>query len=496
MDKLIYTGDQDELVKAAGTLVTFFEDVPGAKSASSNSFSEEMMRKFVPDDQHFGIHLIAMGCGEDYGFNKNGDWWTRKGLEHSDGKYGTHTFVSNGHFFREHKNRDPEEAIGSIKAAEYNKPMQRAELVVHGSKRNAEEEYELAKKGKVLSFSMSARVPNDECSCCGNLAKKSSLYCAHLKKAMTKWQPQFNKFAYAINHEPKFFDISRVANPADRIAHHLEYLFDPEAMAKAASENGSDFLFSDLQAKLAGVKLPEERQMGCSTSKRQSWLQKLAAAEEYLWHLSNRPNQVAKDQKYFYVKNAATFAFDPYAATDAQVQYCRTLEPDVLWREMVKQAAVFPFLPFYAYTMGTTIKSASEDPVFQLAQERYLPNAFRNAVQQESDVTLEALFQPAPEAKQASFDPNHSIADLARHYTVNQPLLNTRIIRICSDAPELGGTGIKVASDNADQVARAQAVAHAYAMYKVAFTEALSEQYGQNSIDEPLLLLIAYQTKA
>ena len=496
MDKLIYTGDQDELVKAAGVLVTFFEDIRGIKSASSNSFSDEMMRAWVPDDRHFGIHLIAMGCGEDYGFNKNGDFWNRSGLEHEDGDYGTHTFVSDGHFFREHNNRDLQHKIGDIKAAAYNKRMQRSELVVHGDKARAEDEYQQAKAGKALSFSMSARVPYDECSCCHKKAKSSKNYCEHAKRHMTKWLPEFSKFAFVYNDRPKFFDISRVKNPADRIAHHIQYLFDEDEMAKAASENGSDFLFSDLQPKLAGVKLPVELQLGCSTPERQALLQKLASAEEYLWHVFDRPDQVSKDQKYVYVKNAATYAFDPYCISDNQVEWMRAQEPDVMWREFVKRGAVLPFLPFYAYVHGCTIKEASEDPTFQLAQTRYLPFAFRKALETEADLTLESLFQTAPREKLAGYDPTSHLADIAAACTLAQPMLNTRILRICSDSPEPCGSGVKSASDNADQAAQAQAVAHAYAIYKVAFVEAMSEHHGRNIIDEPSLLLIAYPTKA
>lgn len=500
MDKIIYTGDNDALVTACNGVLAVFFDGGHVKSAASSAFSDKLIRANIPDDDHFGIHLIAMGCGEDYGFNKNGDWWTRDGLVHESGNYGTHTFVKNGAYYLEHNNRGPEVARGKIKAAAYNYPMQRSELIVWGSKRKAEDDYQMAKSGKTLTFSMSARVPDDECSCCGQRAKKSRDYCRHLKLSMTQWLPQFSKFAYAINHKPNFFDISRVKNPADRIAHWLEYIMPETEMAKAASANGSDFLFSDIQAKLAGVNLPEESRLGCSTAARQAILEKLAAHERYHHHVMERPDQVAKDQKFWFAKQAAPYAFNPFAVTDQEISIMRKLDPDVLFGHLVKRSAVLPFLTFYSYVNGVTVKQASEDPIFLHAQENYLPGMFTHALSMPADSSIEDLFTVAPSAKIAACvteDPIDKVMDeVADKTTVKEPEVKVRILRICSGTPEPCGSGVKTASElSNEQAAKAQAMAHAYAMYKVALVEAVLDRNEQMSVDEPSLLLITYPQK-
>ena len=84
----------------------------------------------------------------------------------------------------------------------------------------------MAKQGKALSFSMSCRVPNDRCSICGNEAKSISAYCEHLGRRMGQYDNDMRKYAFAYNDKPTFFDISRVKNPADRIAHFLSYSFN------------------------------------------------------------------------------------------------------------------------------------------------------------------------------------------------------------------------------------------------------------------------------
>ena len=494
MNKLIYTGDQEDLVRAAGQIITFFEDVRGIKSAASNSFSDEMMRQFVPDDDHFGVHAIAMGSGEDYGFNKNGDFWTRDGLVKR-----CNTFVTHGHFFREHNNRDPKLKIGDVKAAAYNAPQQRVELIMHGNKRKAEREYARAKAGKSSSYSMSARVPDDECSICGKRAKRSSVYCDDLKKHMTEWMPRHQKFAYAINHEPTFFDISDVENPADRIAHHLQYIWGDQdrEMAKAASA-GEIFLFSDMQAKLAGVDLPEDVTLGYSETTGRLLLEKLAATEEYIEQATDRPkNFSASDLKFAFLKSAAVYGFDPTEVQDSQLEALRGVEPDILFYQMAKQAAVFPFFPFYCYVTGKTTKQASEDPVYQYASESLLHRIFRNAMAKQADVSIESLFIPASLDKAAAAgmpEPTQKVmAQVSESFSIQPKIAKSRILRICADMPDPGGCGVKGASGVTDDIKRsALTYTQAYAMYKVAFVQAAAELAGNSIIDEPSLILITY----
>lgn len=144
--------DQAELIKAAGKIVTLVDGSSNQriKSAASSAVSEQLIRENLPDDNHFAVHLIALGDGEEYGPNRNNDYFSKR----ANKKYHP-TFVSHGHFFREHNNRDPKNAIGIVKASAHNDDMSRVELIIHGDKKKAEEEYELLKKDASLSFSMS-----------------------------------------------------------------------------------------------------------------------------------------------------------------------------------------------------------------------------------------------------------------------------------------------------------------------------------------------------
>ena len=493
MNKLIYTGDQDELLKASGQLVTFFENLHGVKSAASSSFSDEFMRQHIPDDSHFGSHLIAMGAGEQWGFNKNGDHFPKAALK----KY-HQTFVKNGHFFREHKNTDPKYKIGDIKAAAYNPEMDRIELIVWGDKRKAEPEYQRAKSGATSSYSMSCRVPGDFCSICNNFSKKASLYCDHARRHMTRWLPEHKKFAYVRNDDPNFFDISDVKNPADRTAHSIEYLFSPEdqELAKAASTIDESFLFSELQAKQAGVNLPEEVVLGCLDSRKQSWLTKLAQMEEYVELVLKGSGNVVRDAQYYFTKSAAAHAFDNQDLTDSQIEVLRSVEPDITWHRLAKQAAVLPFLSFYRIFSNQTLKQAQENPVYQHAKQ-LLPTLFRDTLLKQASAELENLFEPASSIKMSAclYDPtmaalNQEIGDA---FSIAMSRLRPRMIQNCAKYEDEAEASVKFAGAITDSD-KQQAVRYvsAYAMYKLSFVQAVTDLCSDCLIDDPQQVLIAF----
>jgi hypothetical protein len=403
-----------------------------------------------------------------------------------------HTFVKNGHYFREHRNHDPKQAIGSIRAAAYNPDMHRGEVIVWGDKKKAEKEYEEAKSGKPLDFSMSAKVRGDICSICGQFSRRSKDYCVHAKKHMTQWMPKYSKFVYVDNVEPNFFDISSVENRADRIARHLEIMFAPGDMEKAAGVN--DFLFSDMLAEREGILLPDSFQIGCFKPENQQWLIKLAATEAYVNAANNTPDEVAKDGKFEFLKQAACFAFDGQI-TDDQLAAMRRVEPSILFGYLVKQAAVLPFKLFFAYATNQSIKAASEDPVYQHAQDNVLPNVFRDLLTSPSDYETEIMFEPAGNAKLAacpiSYGDETILNQLAHDNSISPSRVSSRVLNICAGSA-VQPAAIKQASVTCDpaQTAKAKVVAKAYAFYKIAFCDAVTEINGQEIIDDAALLLL------
>lgn len=177
------------------------------------------------------IHVIALGADECYGPNRNGDSFTKESCRKYHG-----TFKKYARWFREHDHYDPEKSYGIVKFSAFNEKLGRVELIValNGTKeaaqRNkglvADKELEALERGEDLGVSMACKVAYDVCSGCGNKARNRMEYCGPEK--CTKYGGlKFNigktfddgHILRAFNPEPKWFDISYVAVPADRIAY-------------------------------------------------------------------------------------------------------------------------------------------------------------------------------------------------------------------------------------------------------------------------------------
>lgn len=360
--------DQAELIKAAGKIVTLVDGSSNQriKSAASSAVSEQLIRENLPDDNHFAVHLIALGDGEEYGPNRNNDYFSKR----ANKKYHP-TFVSHGHFFREHNNRDPKNAIGIVKASAHNADMSRVELIIHGDKKKAEEEYELLKKDASLSFSMSCKIATDVCNCCGNKAANRSQYCDCMKHHAGEYMPEFKKFAYVDNPDPVFFDISRVKSPADRIAHYLEYV--DGALSKAAHAH-KPILGAEL-ADLEGVNLPHSPDEYFNQQERKI-LQKLAYNEAYLENVFKGAD-VPRDNKYNFTKYALNMMVPRDTADKSIVEGLCAHDLPILMRKLATAKVILPFKSFYSMINGEDPETLDFDPTYKHACAA-VPNTFRS----------------------------------------------------------------------------------------------------------------------
>ncbi len=495
--------DQEELIKAAGRVATLIEGNSHIKEASSSAISRDLIANNMPDKDHFMVHLVAMGDGEAYGPNRNGDYWPKKANQtYHD------TFVSNGHFFREHNNRDPKEAIGIVKASAYNEDMNRIELIIHGDKTKAEEEYSLAKEGKALSFSMSARVPNDRCNICSNVATKSANYCTHLKHKMNQYLPEFQKYAYAINDKPTFFDISRVKNPADRIAHYLDYGFDND-LKKAASVGG--VIFSDELAKAEGVVIPDVASLPSEDIK---ILEKLASAEAYLKDYLNGAD-IPKDERYNFVKYALESLNTGEDVSQEEMNAIRSIQPGTLFYKFAKAGTILPFGAFMSYVRDKSISDTLASDFYKAAcsccsgdDKGMLGGMFGKLLNMGGSCggvsmgDADSMFGASPKSIAMSDEGGDEVQSLMdsvsnRHDHLKKPDV-TRIVRITISQP-MGS--IKMASTQtsdyeASTLDEAEKSVALYGMYKVAAIKSRLKADPNFVFDDSAALRLAYQSIA
>jgi hypothetical protein len=201
------------------------------------------------------ILVNALGAGEYWGSNINGDYFPEGSLIHEGPDYGYKTFY-NAHPFKHHVNKDPDKSFGDVVLAVWHPHMKRVELIIAIDRARAErvaaqDVVDKLDAGQFPDVSMGCRVPYDLCSVCTDWPKyrraqstfdprihptvgKAVLayhktdpirglsptrhdYCEHLTQMLNKILQDGRK-VYMINDYPRFFDLSFVFIGADKTA--------------------------------------------------------------------------------------------------------------------------------------------------------------------------------------------------------------------------------------------------------------------------------------
>lgn len=256
--------------------------------------------KYVPDeiatfaktaksnDDWVYLHLIAMTASDFYGCNRNGDFFYETDLlglqEPSEAaknmgiyqgkqlpRYKTFFQAS---VYQHHKNKPHlgHPRFGEVCVVAYNHIMHRVELVIKVYRKNCEvggikylgdpRTCERAIKGEPIAFSMGCRVPGDFCSITGRFNKTVAEYGSYLKNMMGQILSDGRR-VYAINRQPRFFDISIVTIPADPLGYMLQKVASAEGITPSALLALEDGMLDDAD-KVANIekKVPEGKLIG------------------------------------------------------------------------------------------------------------------------------------------------------------------------------------------------------------------------------------------
>ena len=207
-----------------------------------------------------GVYVLvnALGAGEYWGSNVNGDLFPEKALIHSPPDwenllvypdrarevgvawpYGYPTFMG-AYPYKHHVNKDPSRAFGRVELATWNPKMHRVELVVYLDRAlcaqfDATDVINRIDNGEYPDVSMGCKVPYDVCTICEHQSKTPDDYCQHAKMMMNKILPDGRKVAVR-NDFPRFFDISFVFIGADKTA---------KTMAKLAEQKDGRVCMGD-----------------------------------------------------------------------------------------------------------------------------------------------------------------------------------------------------------------------------------------------------------
>lgn len=251
MDKLLDSRHPGHVELGAVTLL--FEETGGLTKQAAAAEIDDFVKDIKVRDGYFYLHINAMGAGEYYGSNRNGDYFPEAQLIRWHKTFET----SPAHLFRHHVNKDPAKAIGKVIFSYYNHRMHRVELIVEASKTLAADEYyKITELGQYPATSMACNTPFDVCSICGNKAHTRQEYCTHLTTQLNTLYPDGRK-VMALNLGPlKFFDISIVIRPADITSSVLEKVANHQGVissVEAALADGVEYQDRPEQVE-AGIK--------------------------------------------------------------------------------------------------------------------------------------------------------------------------------------------------------------------------------------------------
>ena len=112
------------------TATLLFEEDGGLTKEASAAEIDSFVSTIKPRDGFFYLHINAMGAGEYYGSNRNGDYFPEDQLI----KWHKTFETSPAHVFRHHVNKDPSIAIGKVIYSYYNPRMHRVELIAEVDK--------------------------------------------------------------------------------------------------------------------------------------------------------------------------------------------------------------------------------------------------------------------------------------------------------------------------------------------------------------------------
>lgn len=328
MTKLIMS---NQLPEALGAHMRFIEDPQVMEKSAATIFGCDY-GDMLPDKHHVGIHVVGLGAFESYGSNRNGDGFPKSACA----KY-HHTFVKNGHVYRNHQNKDPKKALGSIIKTAFNEAMGRVELFLHVHKDKAADELQkLAREGE-LPWSMACRVPHDRCNICGTLRKTASdpNQCDHVRFELRNTRRD-GSIVCTQNDKPNFFDMSMVGRPADRIAWDLY---------KVASDTDTD---SVKLAEMSGLWVPDHLMITADNAKaKQSTFKKLARyQEEFKQFAANAPRS-ARGRHMWELRKAAG-----YKVADEHIDMLRCEEPERVYAKLAAEGIVLPADAFFKYAFG------------------------------------------------------------------------------------------------------------------------------------------------
>jgi hypothetical protein len=218
-----------------------FNNVSRIKTASE---ATDYIKEIKPKKGKTYVLVLAVSASEAYGPNRNGDAFSEKPIKGLIGEGETlldsHESFENAGIYQHHVNKDKAKSMGKVMKSFYNPKMRRVELLLELDNTKAKKVVEKIASGSFPAVSMGCKIKYDVCSRtgCHNKARTQADYCDHAKYAMNEIDPKTGEKNFVYNPSPKFFDISFVMRPADRVGYMMRKVADTSSIRTSSFELG------------------------------------------------------------------------------------------------------------------------------------------------------------------------------------------------------------------------------------------------------------------
>jgi hypothetical protein len=455
--------DSDACDAAADVAMRIVEPSRALVKQASTVFECEYA-DIMPDARHVGIHVTALGESERYGFNRNADGFPKLAcIQHHD------TFVKFGHVYRHHRNKDPEKRLGQIVKSAYNPAMGRIELFIHVDRETASDELQKLARDGTISFSMACKVPEDRCSICGGLRKTSSDpdQCEHVMHKLGSMLDD-GRYVGTYNDRPRFFDISFVIRPADRIAWDL----------KVAS--GAPFA-QDADS----VTVPDHVAIDTPSAIRKLGLLRKCAMQEREFDRLRLVIPVSTRDRYMLAMRKAASVVVP----DALVADIAELSPGQVFHALADRRIIMDSVSFFKYALGRDFASIEQ----YMPELRARAHGIFSAIEKRArcqDVCMTEDFDPVSEHVSVPASMHAAAAscsfakEAAEHRAVEASFFP-------SQANIYVDSGSRICSNGVDTV---EVIAEKYAAYKLSAIRSIIDLHPDTDEDTLVALAVGQNT--
>jgi hypothetical protein len=428
--------------------------------------------------------VIALGAYEGTGANRNGDifkeaacesnykTFLKTGKKGKDGKYDGRALN------RHHKNKPTDPKYGNIKAATYNKKMRRIELVIGLDNDKCAEEIQKLAEGKQINVSMACKVAHDVCTWCGHEAKDDKHRCEHVPKKLGEINKQ-GEMCSMDNINPRWFELSIVGRPADRIGMSL----------KLASEKDYIKTAADYLEAYPGFVVPEDDEETLVVSKyasdKRALVRKLAAIEKRIEGIATSG---PKDSKEKYLAQEKSKLKHSEGLSDDTIDELRKYEPAKLLRALADNGIIFSPEDFIKYLFGASALGGKAGDMFSQIREK-VPNMF-------SSLSDDALHDEKFEPSSSDIMPKglmQMVKNLFEDHSLFEKPAHGRIMRITIvKRIPTGKLEAKKETSKPEKKAAFDEIVSQYAAYKLAAFRYLDEQ---NRLDDDMIFNTLLQNR-